>query len=57
MKVPVIKVDVNIKANGSQVPKKLENISKLRLINIATTKKSGSITTAIKIDAVIKGGV
>ena len=49
---PVSAVEVNINENGIQVPSKLVNISKLRLINNATMKKSIAITKAMNIKAV-----
>ena len=49
---PVIQVDKKINPNGIHVPNRLANISKLRLISMATTKKSITMTKVMNIEAV-----
>ena len=55
--LPVIQVAQNMRIKGSQVPKKLRNISRLLFTNNATKKKSTTITNPMKTAAVVKGSV
>jgi hypothetical protein len=45
-----------IRANGSQVPRGLRNMSKLRSMNGATMQKSSATTTTRNVAAVLSGG-
>jgi hypothetical protein len=55
--IPVNQVDKNINANGIQVPSRLVNIAKLRLITITTGVKSTRIKKVEKLTAVCSGVV
>ena len=53
--VPVMKTDKNIKISGSQVPRKLANISNDPKMASATTKKSMNKANIVKTTAVVSG--